>query len=88
MRKGLLSTSFIHNGSVISKPEGWKNPLRQEVHQVFVTRTKHGDRIAFGPAMGKDEAQQLCDAIRDQIRRGFEKLIAEPNVIRVQGVRS
>jgi hypothetical protein len=87
-RSALFSSASFRDSVEAKPPPGWKNPLRQEMHQVVVTRTKDGRQVRFGPAMQKDACQQLADAIKDQIVRGFERLVAEPTVIHVPSVRS
>lgn len=56
-------------GARANVPEGWKNPLKEKLYQVFVDDQKRG-QIPIGPKIRFDVATQLCSNTNIAIKAG------------------
>jgi hypothetical protein len=68
------------HGAKAAYPAGWKSPMQQKLHQVFVLDRNRG-QIPVGPKMRAEIAEQLCAAIRVAIKAGRIHDWTEPTVL-------
>lgn len=57
------------HGAKARYPDGWKNPLKETLFQVFVEDRENG-HIAIGPKIGLNIAFELCATTNTAIKAG------------------
>lgn len=68
------------HGAKARYPDGWKNPLKEKLYQVFVEDKERGC-IAIGPKIRFDVATTLCSTTYTAIKAGKIAGWSNPHVL-------
>lgn len=68
------------HGSKAKMPDGWKNPLKERLFQVFV-EDRHQGLIPIGPKVGRAITDELCATVNTAIKAGTITGWTNPHVL-------
>lgn len=68
------------HGAKAKYPDGWKNPLKERLWQVFVEDKERGC-IPIGPKVGFNVVSELCATVNTAIKAGTISGWSNPHIL-------